>query len=211
MRAFFSTFLALFLLPSLGSSTELTSPSQYALEKGLQFFHGEGVTQDFTTAAKYFEQAADLGNGEAYLNLGFLYDLGIGVQQDYQQAAKWYRMAAAQGDATAQFNLGILYSFGRGVEKNFEKAANWYTQAAEQGYVDAQYNLGVLYEEGRGVQRDPLTADKWYILAAASDHKGAISRHEALAVQLSPDQLMKAWESAYEWGVANVSYADENA
>ena len=184
---------------------------QYALDKGLQYFHGDGVERDFQEAAKYIQQAAELGNHDAYLNLAFLYDLGIGIEQDYLQAAIYYQKAAEDGDATAQFNLGILYNFGRGVEKNYETAAHWYKLAAEQGYIDAQYNLGVLYEEGRGVPQNPVVADMWYILAAASDHAGATTRHEALAVKMKPEEMQKAWESAYEWGVANVAYADENA
>lgn len=210
MNKLFPFFLSFLLLGSISANPQ-ADKGQYALEKGLQYFHGEGVERDFTEAAKYIVHAAELGNRDAYLNLGFLYDLGIGIEQDYLKAAKFYALAAESGDATAQYNLGILYSFGRGVEKNYKTAAHWYEKAAEQGYIDAQYNLGVLYEEGRGVPQNPIIADKWYILAAASDHAAATSRHEALVVKMNPDELQKAWESAYEWGVTNVAYADENA
>lgn len=209
IRTFFSIFLSAVLLSS-ASAMRIEDQGGYALEKGLQFFHGNGVPYDFEAAATHFRKAAELGNIEAHLNLGFLYDLGIGVPQDYRKAAKYYRLAAEQGDATAQFNLGILYRFGRGVPTDPAIAAAWYKKSAEQGYVDAQYNLGVLYEVGQGVSQNLLLADMWYILAAASDHPKAITRHEALVAQMTPEQMQQAWESAYEMGVAMVAHADEN-
>ena len=212
MKKLFPVFLSFLVLSSISAHAESDPNSgQYALEKGLQYFHGEGVERDFNEAAKYIVHAAELGNIDAYLNLGFLYDLGIGIEQNYLKAAKYYELAAKSGDATAQYNLGILYNFGRGVEIDYQTAALWYEKAAQQGYIDAQYNLGVLYEEGRGVPKNPIIADKWYILAAASDHAAATTRHEALVVKLKPEELQKAWESAYEWGVTNVAFADENA
>ncbi|MEQ9823884.1 MAG: tetratricopeptide repeat protein [Puniceicoccaceae bacterium] len=212
MKESFQAFVSLLTATALFSSASamrMEDQGGYALEKGLQYFHGEGVPYDYEAAAKHFREAAELGNVEAHLNLGFLYDLGIGVEQDYRKAANYYRLAADAGDATAQFNLGILYRFGRGVEADPAIAAVWYEKAAEQGYVDAQYNLGVLYETGQGVDANLLIADMWYILAAASDHGKAMERHEALVVQMTPEQMQQAWESAYELGVAMVAHADE--
>ncbi len=50
--------------------------------------------------------AADQGDADAQLNLGFMYDHGEGVPQNYAEAVRWYRMAADQGNAIAQHNLG---------------------------------------------------------------------------------------------------------
>ena len=57
-------------------------------------------------------KAADQGDSEAQLNLGFMYTLGHGVPKNYAAAASWYRKAAEQGHASAQFNLGLMYSSG---------------------------------------------------------------------------------------------------
>jgi len=210
MRALLSLITVLFLQGSLIASTAVDK-GQYAFDKGLQYFSGDGVTQDLEEAVKCFQQAAELGNEDACLNLGFMYDVGLAVEQNYGEAAKWYESAAALGNPTAQYNLGILYSFGKGVNQSYETAAQWYTKAADQGYVDAQFNLGVLYEEGRGVSQNYLVADMWYVLAAAGDHQGALARHEALSKKMTMEQRQAAWESAYEWGVASVSYAETGA
>lgn len=44
-------------------------------------------------------QAAEQGNAQAQLNLGWMYANGQGVRQDDAQAAQWFRKASEQGDA----------------------------------------------------------------------------------------------------------------
>ena len=62
-------------------------------------------------------KAADQGDVQAQLNLGFSYLVGQGVKQDYAEALKWYRKAAEQGYPAAQFNLGVMYYKGQGVSR----------------------------------------------------------------------------------------------
>ena len=99
--------------------------------------------------------AAEQGDVEAQLNLGYMYGFGEGVPQNDTEAVRWFRMAAEQGLATAQFNLGIGYQYGRGVPKNDAEAVRWYRLAAEQGDTTAQYKLGYMYGSGEGVPTKP--------------------------------------------------------
>ena len=69
---------------------------------------GEGVTQDYAEAAKWYRKAAEQGHPWAQTYLGWMYDTGKGVTQDYAEAVKWYRKAAEQGNAMAQHFLGLL-------------------------------------------------------------------------------------------------------
>ncbi|EFH23820.1 Sel1 repeat protein, partial [Neisseria polysaccharea ATCC 43768] len=57
-------------------------------------------------------QAAEQGNAQAQLNLGWMYANGQGVRQDDAQATQWFRKSAEQGNAKAQFNLGLMYANG---------------------------------------------------------------------------------------------------
>lgn len=45
----------------------------------------------------YFELAAQLGDPDAQLELGFCYANGRGCKRDMRRAARFYRLAAAQG------------------------------------------------------------------------------------------------------------------
>ena len=74
--------------------------AQYNL--GVMYNNGQGVTQDYAEAMRWFRKAAEQGWAEAQYNLGVMYNNGQGVTQDYVQAAKWYRKAAEQGLADAQ-------------------------------------------------------------------------------------------------------------
>lgn len=105
-------------------------------------------------AAKWFREAAELGDPAAQFNLGVLYETGQGVTQNYAEAVKWYHAAADQGEPQAQFNLGVFYETGQVVPQNFEEAVKWYELAAEQECAPAQCNLGLCYETGRGVEKN---------------------------------------------------------
>ena len=134
--------------------------------RGIAYFLGRGVPQDYREAAKRFRLAAHRGNATAQNNLGAMYATGRGVPQDYEEAARWYRLAADQGSATAQNSLGSVYATGRGVAHDDEEAARLFGLAAAQGNANAQNNLGIMYDTGRGVQQDHEEAVKWFRLAA---------------------------------------------
>ena len=84
--------------------------AQYAL--GELYASGLGVSQDYTKAREWYEQAAAQGSAMAQVNLGALYLKGQGVPQDYGKARQWFEKAVAQEDARAQYNLGQLYHSG---------------------------------------------------------------------------------------------------
>ncbi|ETX62230.1 hypothetical protein P835_03632 [Citrobacter portucalensis] len=88
-------------------------------ELGSFYEHGNGVTQDYTRALKWYRKSAEQGYKYAQYNLGTLYDNAKGVSQSYEAAKKWYQRAAEQGLDVAQFNLGLFYSLGRGGGEKF--------------------------------------------------------------------------------------------
>lgn len=102
---------------------------QYHL--GLKYDAGDGVSQDYEVAAKWYRLAADQCHVMAQFNLGSMYDHGQGVLQDYAEAARWYRLAADQGYAKAQYNLGSMYDNGQGVEKSDEQAVYWFRKVSD--------------------------------------------------------------------------------
>ena len=87
--------------------------AQYKL--GVMYYDGQGVTQNYAQAVKWYTLAAEQGHAYAQLNLGFMYGNGQGVTRNYAQAVKWYKLAAEQGLAKAQFMASVpsrsLFSF----------------------------------------------------------------------------------------------------
>ena len=63
---------------------------------------GEGVSQDFPAAEKWFRKAAEQGDMEAQYFLGAMHAEGRGVPQNIEEAFTWYRKAADQGHREAQ-------------------------------------------------------------------------------------------------------------
>jgi TPR repeat protein len=132
-------------------------------------YYGQGVTQDYSEAEKWYRLAAERGLTAAQVSLGNLFERGLGVSKDYVEAGEWYRRVAEQDEAAGQWALGNLYNDGLGVSQNFAEAAKWYRLAADQGFAPAQCCLGKLYETGRGVPGDSATAVELYKASADQD------------------------------------------
>lgn len=100
--------------------------------RGMKYYRGDGVPQDYTEAVKWFRKAADNGLVTAQEILAVCYACGDGVPQDDTEAVKWHRKAAEQGLAMSQDILGLCYACGKGIPKDEAEAVKWYHKAAEQ-------------------------------------------------------------------------------
>ena len=72
---------------------------------GDMYDQGEGVTQDFTEALKWYREAAEKNNGYAMYNIGVMYKYGKGVPKNRIEATKWYRSASENGYEDAKIKL----------------------------------------------------------------------------------------------------------
>lgn len=84
-------------------------PKQRAktLSKEKMFELGEEAygAADYGKAVEWYEKAANLGDLQSQVRLGFCYLWGHGVEQDVDVAEKWYELAAHRGSAEAQEGL----------------------------------------------------------------------------------------------------------
>lgn len=140
--------------------------------KGVDYERAWGK-QGAEKALPCYQKAADMGDPEAMVYLGHLYDWGRGVRQDDREALKWYRKAADLGDADGQVWLGGMYSKGQGVPQNLAEAAAFYRKAADQNHAMGQRLLGLSYLNGEGVKKDPAEAVEWFRKAAEQEEGGA--------------------------------------
>ena len=164
--------------------------SEAQLQLAILYAKGEGVTQDYAIAAKWFRAAANQGSARAQYDLGVLYERGRGVPVDLTEAAKWYLKAAEAKYPLAQFNLAVCYTKGQGIRKDLPEAALWYRRAALQGTVQAMVNLGTMYERGDGVPISAVDAYAWYLAAGRRGNQiGAKRADEVFAALPKLDQI----------------------
>jgi hypothetical protein len=96
------------------------------------------ISRNNVEAAKWFKEAATLGNREAQYSLGQMHSSGQGVLQNNTQALYWYRLSAKQGHANAQYELGRMYANGQVLSKNYSLAHMWFNFSAANGNSIAQ-------------------------------------------------------------------------
>ena len=88
---------------------------------GRMYAGGQGLTQDYDAAAKFYRQAAEKGVGDAQYRLAGLYQSGHGVPKDMEYAYSWYSVAAHLGNAKAK--VGVKSS-AESLSDDEMKAAN---------------------------------------------------------------------------------------
>lgn len=124
------------------SADEGDAEAQFAL--GIKFGVGEGASQDFPQAARWYRKAADQNHRLAQFNLGMMYAMGQGMPQDDATAASWMRRAADGGDVGAQFNLGMrchrasISGPPAEIAESRIEAYKWLHLAAAKGYMDSE-------------------------------------------------------------------------
>lgn len=143
----------------------------------------EAQKGNYSRALPLYRQAAESGDSDAAVKLGYLYYDGWGVAQDYPEAAKWFEKAADAGEAKAMSALGLMYTMGRGVQQNDRLAADWNLKAANDGDVMGMVGIAFLYKNGRGVPKDANEAAKWYRKAAALGDKTAVENLQKMGLQ----------------------------
>jgi len=101
---------------------------------GMMFERGQGVSQDFKEAIRWYRLAADQGLIKAQDKLNSL----------LKKSAK----------AQINFGLGMRFESGKGVPKDFEEATRRYRLAADLGLIKAQEKLNLLLNKKEEILRE---------------------------------------------------------
>ncbi|MFT3734197.1 MAG: tetratricopeptide repeat protein [Rhodocyclaceae bacterium] len=131
-------------------------------------------------AFQLFSQAANAGQENSMLNLGYFYDEGLGTRQDKDKAMYWYKRAYRKGSAAAASNIAILYR----ERSNLRLMFQWFKKSAELGDGDSAVELAKLYLEGTGVRRSKADAVRWLAAATSALFISEAGREEALMLLL---------------------------
>ena len=119
---------------------ELLSDTQrrYGTRFAAALHEGERLgRRDLAASLRWYERAAEAGDGDAQLAAGTAHYLGRGTARSGPEALRWFRAAALQGDVGAQYLVASMYEQGDGVERDLRLARYWYDAAAKNGDVAA--------------------------------------------------------------------------
>lgn len=191
-------------------------------------YHGEGVLRDSVLSAYYCEKAANGGDSDSQLQLGWMNLLGIGVHKNYRLAKKWLRKAADRGDKYARYLLGLMYFRRIGVDQDYAKAKSFFERASylssifEDGKLhcyaflltpwrdsvpDALCKLCEISAKGLGQPVDMNEAAKMYALAKERNEKKAKACLQRLNIEQRKTIILLLQKAEQEAAVAR----EENA
>lgn len=83
--------------------------------------------------------------------------------------------------------------------QDYQTALGQLMQLAEAGDPDAQFVMGRMFARGEGVLQDYVEAHKWYNLASSRGQRLAVASRDALATQMTSEQIAQAQELARAW------------
>lgn len=143
---------------------------------GSLYFNGIGVEKDIAHALSLFEQATDLGNENAAINLAFINLSGGRKDAVRNRRAVELLQKAQEKSNIAKFMLGYAYYRGFVVEKDYEKAFDLIHSAAtgDSRIDEAQLVLARMYRYGYGTVQNYQKAVEAYRSASVQGNIEAI-------------------------------------
>lgn len=110
------------------------------------------LEKDREKAFKFYLEAVNADNVDAFSELGDCYKTGKGTAKNYPEAIRWYKKAVEHNDQWAIFQLGYMYLFGLGCNKNKERAVQLFDSIlnSKDAHPKCLFNLGELYYYGDG-------------------------------------------------------------
>jgi SEL1 protein len=175
---------------------------------GRMFLRGEGMEQNFGTAATWFRRGIVNGDPFAQYHMGIMHRDGLGMPKDSTRAAACFKAAAEQNLSMAQSALGVLFLD----QGDLDTASRYFELAALQGNMEAFYYLAELNNKGVGREQNCGVAVLYY--------KAVVERVEILHSSFAEANMayengdferalivsVMAAEQGYESAQANVAY-----
>eukprot|EP00455_Lapot_gusevi_P007232 TRINITY_DN13106_c0_g3_i1.p1 TRINITY_DN13106_c0_g3~~TRINITY_DN13106_c0_g3_i1.p1 ORF type:complete len:236 (+),score=50.90 TRINITY_DN13106_c0_g3_i1:108-815(+) len=115
---------------SSASSSSITTPPPTSSSSLLWSSHADQVNPQWLWAIYWWQRAAQLESGTAYLRLAWCYRHGRFFPQDDRLTVLYLARAAVLGDRRAALRLGRVYELGEyGQAVDYVKAISWYEKA----------------------------------------------------------------------------------
>jgi len=134
----------------------------------------DGTLKAGSTAAKWCDLAAELGDQRPLFVLGLLQKESDRVAKDEAKAVKLLNLAAGRGDDYARVILGEMLLEGDGVPADWRSGTELIRKSANAGFAPAQFRLGLIYLVGdESTPKNEVEALAWFIVAAEAGSKPA--------------------------------------
>lgn len=133
---------------------------------GYRHLYGYGVPKSCTTAAYYYQQAAQQVKSEfeegmipMIEKVRLTDDVAREQKQNQDDVMEYYQYSADKGSTSSQLIVGYAHMYGlRGFARNGELARQFFQRAADAGEPEAYAALGNMYWKGIGVVQSNETA-----------------------------------------------------
>ena len=158
---------------------------------------GQGVLQNYATAAELYAAAAQQGNADALNALGALYFNGLGVAANPETGADLIARAAALGAPKHIHDYATILQNGSGIAADATRAATLFEQAAGMGWTESAVSLGTLYLEGKGVPKNPARAIELFTAPAEAGH--ARAQNNLGLIYVRGEGVSQDYDAAVKW------------
>ncbi|HCT9584696.1 TPA: SEL1-like repeat protein [Raoultella ornithinolytica] len=120
--------------------------------------------EQYLEAKVMLENAVDLGNIDAHVELARIHLYGMGVPMNYELARIHYETAAAKEHNIALNELAHMYSPRGELETNLQLCFHLHKRAVKAGNFDSIGNVGSMLDSGLGVERDRDAALTYFLM-----------------------------------------------
>lgn len=148
------------------------------LVAGIEAYNAGNIHEALTR----LQAAADRGEAEAMVNLGYIHARGQAGVADPARALDLYKKAAALGDGEGMNAVG--YRLDHGDQPDLPGAIAWYCRAVLKGNPRAMNNLALLAYAGRGTPPDRAEARSLWRQAS---ERGNLQARASLGADLAAD------------------------
>ncbi len=136
----------------------------------------ENVEPDYEAALRWALPAAEAGDTEAQLMVGFIYANPVWGQRDDAKARPWFEKAVQAGAPQGHLGLGLTMLRQAAGDASDEAVAHLRV-AADAELPKAHYYLALLYEMGVNLPADPARAAEHYGIAAKANISNAQAKY----------------------------------
>lgn len=126
---------------------------------GVRYYDGQGVVKDYSKAESYFQVAANMGYGNAWTYLGWMYwDGDENLPKNQEKAVACLKKCYELKEDTPINLIGLYYSNS----DNYEMAIHWWKIGYEKKDSSCAANLGWTYRYGKGIAQNYVKAVEYY-------------------------------------------------
>lgn len=169
-------------------------------------FYGHGAEKNIDLALDCYEQSAKMGNVNAQMALGKIYEEGVGVKADRYNAFVYYFDAAQRREPYAIYKCAVLMEKGEGEpdeEVRLNKAYQYYKLANDLGSTKARVRMAQILENGEfGVQEDKRKAYELYESVVTEEDEAMNSIGSICYAQQDYYRAVELFDKACEMGNA---------